>query len=278
MIAAGGFQHAVLDGPLAVAALVALLAGVVSFLSPCVLPLVPGYLSYVTGLTGPDVSVDTTSSDTSTGVSIGPGGGVATAVRSASKVRTFAGASLFVLGFSVVFVSYGALFGGLGRALFVHQRLIERILGAVTILLGLAFIGLIPGLQRELRIHRLPSAGLLGAPLLGVVFGLGWTPCVGPTLGAVESLAFTSASAGKGAFLSAVYCIGLGVPFVLAAFGFRWLVGTFAAIRRHAVWVTRIGGVLLVVLGVLLVGGWWDHLMDTMRAWAGSHGGLGTSV
>lgn len=278
MIAAGGFQQAVLDGPLAVAALVALLAGVVSFLSPCVLPLVPGYLSYVTGLTGPDVSVDTTSSDASTGASIGPGGGVATAVRSASKVRTFAGASLFVLGFSVVFVSYGALFGGLGRALFVHQRLIERILGAVTILLGLAFIGLIPGLQRELRIHRLPSAGLLGAPLLGVVFGLGWTPCVGPTLGAVESLAFTSASAGKGAFLSAVYCIGLGVPFVLAAFGFRWLVGTFAAIRRHAVWVTRIGGVLLVVLGVLLVGGWWDHLMDTMRAWAGSHGGLGTSV
>lgn len=278
MIAAGGFQHAVLDGPLAVAALVALLAGVVSFLSPCVLPLVPGYLSYVTGLTGPDVSVDTTSSYTSTGASTGPGGGVATAVRSASKVRTFAGASLFVLGFSVVFVSYGALFGGLGRALFVHQRLIERILGAVTILLGLAFIGLIPGLQRELRIHRLPSAGLLGAPLLGVVFGLGWTPCVGPTLGAVESLAFTSASAGKGAFLSAVYCIGLGVPFVLAAFGFRWLVGTFAAIRRHAVWVTRIGGVLLVVLGVLLVGGWWDHLMDTMRAWAGSHGGLGTSV
>ncbi|MGI9092863.1 MAG: cytochrome c biogenesis CcdA family protein [Mycobacteriales bacterium] len=260
----GSFEHAVVSGPLLVAALVALVAGVVSFLSPCVLPLVPGYLSYVTGLTGPEPAAG--------------GGGIAVTRRTASRSRTFAGAWLFVLGFTAVFVSYGALFGGLGRALLVHQRPIERILGVVTILLGLAFAGLVPGLQRELRVHRLPSAGLLGAPVLGVVFGLGWTPCVGPTLGAVQTLAFSTASAGKGAFLSAVYCIGLGVPFVLAAFGFRWLVGAFAAVRRHAAWVTRIGGVLLVVLGVLLVGGWWDEMMTWMRAWAGSHAGIGTSV
>jgi cytochrome c-type biogenesis protein len=183
-----------------------------------------------------------------------------------------------VLGFTVVFVSYGAAFGGLGRALFSHQRVIEQVLGAVTVVLGLAFLGLIPGLQRELRVHRLPSAGLLGAPVLGVVFGLGWTPCVGPTLGAVQTLAFNSASAGRGALLSVAYCVGLGVPFVLAAFGFRWLVGAFAAVRRHSMWVTRVGGALLVVLGVLVLTGWWDQWMTYLRAWAGIHSGLGTSL
>ncbi len=276
------FAHAVADGPLIVGALVAALAGLVSFLSPCVLPLVPGYLSYVTGLAGTQQAGGST-------VDVGPapagGGGAAVATATTTtrrangtRARTFAGAALFVLGFTVVFVSYGAAFGGLGRALFSHQRVIEQVLGVVTVLLGLAFLGLVPGAQREFRLHRLPSAGLLGAPLLGVVFGLGWTPCVGPTLGAVQTLAFNSASAGRGALLSVAYCIGLGVPFVLAAFGFRWLVGAFAAVRRHSMWVTRVGGALLVILGVLVLTGWWDELMSYLRAWAGTHSGLGTSL
>ncbi len=284
-VAAGvgaSFAHTVADGPLIVGALVAALAGLVSFLSPCVLPLVPGYLSYVTGLAGTQQATESTV-DAAPAPAGGGGAAVATATTttrqaSGTRARTFAGAALFVLGFTVVFVSYGAAFGGLGRALFSHQRVIEQVLGVVTVLLGLAFLGLIPRAQRELRLHRLPSAGLLGAPLLGVVFGLGWTPCVGPTLGAVQTLAFNSASAGRGALLSVAYCVGLGVPFVLAAFGFRWLVGAFAAVRRHSIWVTRVGGALLVILGVLVLTGWWDQLMAYLRAWAGTHTGLGTSL
>jgi cytochrome c-type biogenesis protein len=262
MISAAGvgesFAGTVTDGPLIVAALVAAVAGLVSFLSPCVLPLVPGYLSYVTGLTGAEVS-SASSGD----------GAVATKVRSA---RTLAGAALFVLGFTVVFVSYGAFFGGLGRGLIDHQVAIERVLGAVVIVLGVAFLGGVPWLQREARIHRLPAAGLLGAPLLGLVFGLGWTPCIGPTLGAVETLAFDSASAGRGALLSVAYCLGLGIPFVLVAFGFRWLAGTLTVIRRHTVWVMRIGGGMMIAIGLLLLTGIWDTWMIWLRSYLAEHG------
>jgi cytochrome c-type biogenesis protein len=191
--------------------------------------------------------------------------------------RTFVGAALFVLGFTAVFVSLGTFFGTLGARLLQHQELIERVLGGVVVLLGLAFLGLLPGLQREVRFHRLPATGLLGAPLLGVVFGLGWTPCIGPTLGAVQTLAYSSASAGRGALLSAAYCLGLGLPFLLAASGFRWLLGVFGAVRRHAVWVTYAGGGLLVVLGLLLLTGAWGHLMNELRSWVGTSG-LGTSL
>jgi cytochrome c-type biogenesis protein len=246
------FASTVADGPLLVAALVAALVGLVSFLSPCVLPLVPGYLSYVTGLAGAE----------SRGT---------TQVRTARR-RTLAGAALFVLGFTVVFVSYGALFGGLGRALIEHQQAIERTLGALVIVLGIAFLGGIPWLQREARIHRLPSAGILGAPLLGVVFGLGWTPCIGPTLAAVESLAFNSASSGRGALLSVAYCLGLGIPFVLVAFGFGWLASTLQVVRRHTVWVMRVGGGLMIAIGFLLLTGVWDHWMIWLRAYLGNHG------
>jgi cytochrome c-type biogenesis protein len=228
---------------------------------------VPGYLSYVGGLSGTEADAPT---DGTTA-----GGGVATRARVRS--RTVLGAMLFVLGFTAVFVTYGVLFGRLGAALIEHQRLLERILGVVVILLGLAFLGWLPGVSRELRIHRFPSAGLVGAPLLGIVFGLGWTPCIGPTLGAVQSLALSTAGAGRGAALSAAYCIGLGVPFVLVAVGARWLVRSLAVVRRHANVVTYVGGGLLVVLGLLLVTGLWGEMTIQLTSRVGQTG-LGTSL
>jgi cytochrome c-type biogenesis protein len=262
------FARIVTGGPFVVAAVVAALAGLVSFLSPCVLPLVPGYLSYVGGLTGTEATEATATS---------PSGDGAVATRTRVRSRTVLGAVLFVLGFTVVFVAYGVLFGRLGSLLIEHQRLLERILGVVVILLGLAFLGWLPGVSRELRIHRFPAAGLLGAPLLGVVFGLGWTPCIGPTLGAVQSLALSTAGARRGAALSAAYCLGLGVPFVLVAIGARWLVSALGVVRRHANVVTYVGGGLLVVLGLLLVTGLWGEMTIELTSRVGQTG-LGTSL
>jgi cytochrome c-type biogenesis protein len=249
------FANAVTDGPLLVAAPVAAAAGLVSFLSPCVLPLVPGYLSYVTGLSGADLAEDRAQGDVL----------VRTAVQ---RTRVLAGSSLFVLGFSVVFVSEGLLFGQLGSLLLDHRKGIEQVLGVMTIVMGLAFMGFIPGLQREVRIHRLPAAGIAGAPLLGVLFGVGWTPCLGPTLAAVQGLAYTQASAGRGALLTAAYCLGLGIPFILTGLAFRRALGAFAAVKRHYAVVMGIGGGLLVVIGVLLVTGLWDQLMIHLRVLA----------
>ncbi|MCU1672048.1 MAG: cytochrome c biosis protein transrane region [Frankiales bacterium] len=240
------FADAVTDGPLLVAAPVAAAAGLVSFLSPCVLPLVPGYLSYVTGLSGADLA------DREDPLVVHRG-------------RVVVGAGLFVLGFSVVFVSEGLLFGSLGGLLLDHREAVQRGLGVVTIVLGLAFMGFVPGLQREVRVHRLPAAGLAGAPLLGVLFGVGWTPCLGPTLAAVQGLAYTQASAGRGALLTFAYCLGLGIPFLLTAFAFRRALGAFAVVKRHYGVVMAVGGGLLVVIGVLLVTGLWDQLMEHLR-------------
>jgi cytochrome c-type biogenesis protein len=274
------FAEVVTDGPLLLAALVAAVAGLVSFLSPCVLPLVPGYLSYVTGLSG----TESRAQDGDRSAGDGPGddtpAGGALAVRSRTRAvrnRTVVGAMLFVLGFTLVFVTYGVLFGRLGSLLFDHQRTLERVLGVVVVLLGLAFLGVLPGTSREFRIHRFPAAGLAGAPLLGVVFGLGWTPCIGPTLGAVQSLALSQAGAGRGAALSAAYCLGLGVPFVLVALGTRWLVGALGVVRRHANVVTYVGGGLLVLLGVLLITGLWGELTIELTSRVGQTG-LGTQL
>ena len=262
----------VTDGPLLVAAAVAALVGLVSFASPCVLPLVPGYLSYVTGLVG---------SGARTAAAPAPGGAGATATSTATAVRTdersprgrmVLGALLFVLGFTVVFVAVGTAFGGLGRLLVQYDDVITRVMGLVVIVVGLAFLGWLPLLQRTARLSVRPAAGLAGAPLLGVVFGLGWTPCLGPTLSAVYSLAYTEATAGRGALLSVAYCLGLGIPFVLVALGARWAVGATTFLRRHARAVTRFGGAVLVVVGLLLVTGAWTEMMAWLRAWLAATG------
>jgi len=219
------FSGLVTDGPLLVAAGVAALVGLISFASPCVLPLVPGYLAYVSGLVGAPAEEPA------------PGaGGTATAVRTgvSPHTRTVLGAVLFVLGFTAVFVAFGAAFGGLGRLMLQHADLLNRVFGVVTIVVGLGFLGWLPLLQRTSRLSARPAAGLAGAPLLGVVFGLGWTPCLGPTLSAVYSLAFSEATAARGALLGVAYCLGLGVPFVLVALGARWAMG-----RRRSCGGTR---------------------------------------
>ncbi|KDN84881.1 cytochrome C biogenesis protein ResC [Kitasatospora cheerisanensis KCTC 2395] len=245
LAAAGvGYNETVGSGALMLALPIALAAGLVSFFSPCVLPLVPGYLSYVTGFSAADLSD----------------------ARGARRGRMLAGSLLFVLGFAAVFVSGGALFGSFGQTLQEHQRVISIVMGCLTVLMGLAFMGLLPGFtMRELRSHRRPAVGLAGAPLLGVVFGLGWTPCMGPTLGAIQSLAFSQASAGRGALLMAVYCLGLGVPFVVAALAFRKALGAFGWVKRHYQWVLRIGGGMLVAVGLALVTGAWDALVNQLQ-------------
>ncbi len=235
-----GIADAIATGGLWLALPIAFAAGVVAFLSPCVLPLAPGYVSYITGLTGAEL-----------------------ADREGRHGQVLAGSVLFVLGFSVVFVSYGALFGGIGDVLLAYADPISRVLGVGVI--ALAFMGLIPGLQREWRMHRLPTWGVAGAPLLGLLFAIGWTPCIGPTLTAVQTLAFSQASAARGAILSLFYCLGLGLPFVLLAVAFSRFAGALGWVRRHYVWVMRIGGGLLIVVGLLLVTGLWTDLTIWLR-------------
>jgi cytochrome c-type biogenesis protein len=237
-------NRTVFSGALLLALPIAVLGGLVSFFSPCVLPLVPGYLSYVTGVTG-------------------------TYLAEARRGRMALGASLFVLGFTVVFVSGGALFGFFGQTLQDHKDTLSKVLGVLMILMGVFFMGLLPGMtQREFRFHRRPTAGLAGAPLLGALFGIGWTPCIGPTLSAVQSLSFQQASAGRGALLTVAYCAGLGIPFVLTAIAFRKALGAFGWVKRHYVWVMRIGGTMMIVTGVLLLTGAWDRLVQEMQTWS----------
>jgi cytochrome c-type biogenesis protein len=239
-VLASGFSDTVTDGAMIPAAGVALVVGVIGFLSPCVLPLVPGYLSYVAGLAGAEDTVG-------------------------RPRRMVVGALLFVLGFTAVFVATGALFGTLGSSISVHHLLLERIFGLVTVGMGLVFLGQFRFLQRELKVHRLPQAGLVGAPLLGLTFGLAWTPCLTPTFGAVYAMAASQGTAGRGAVLSAVYCLGLGVPFVLVALGLGWVSGALTIVRRHGRLVSQVGGAVLIVMGVLLFSGIWDHWMNYLR-------------
>jgi cytochrome c-type biogenesis protein len=234
------FHHQALSGSLVLAIPVALVAGLVSFFSPCVIPLLPGYLSYATGLSGADLE-------------------------HARRGRMLAGALLFVLGFSAVYVVIGFTAGSLGTWLVRSRSQLEVVLGIILILLGLAFAGLVPFLQRDVRVHTVPAVGLGAAPLLGFLFGLGWTPCVGPTLSAILTLGFDQGTAGRGALLAAVYCLGLGVPFIVAALAYRRALGAFRVVRRHQQWVTRIGGAMLVVVGLALVTGWWDQAVTWLQ-------------
>jgi cytochrome c-type biogenesis protein len=238
------FSDTVSSGNLLLAAPVAVLAGLVSFFSPCVVPLLPGYLSYVSGVAAQDLE-------------------------SARRGRLLAGALLFVLGFSAVFVLGGALFGSVGLELRQYQDTLALVTGVLVILLGLVFIGFVPFLQREGRVHAVPTVGLAIAPVLGVFFGLGWTPCIGPTLAAVLGLSFATddATAARGAFLAFTYCLGLGIPFVLAALGFGKFMHALSWFRRHQRAVSVIGGSLLIAVGIMLVTGWWNDLVGEMQTW-----------
>jgi cytochrome c-type biogenesis protein len=183
-----------------------------------------------------------------------------------------AGTLLFIAGFSAVFITTGVLAAAVGQSLQRHARAVEVVVGALILLLGLAFLGLVPGLQRELRIHRLPAAGLLGAPVFGAVFALSWIPCVGPTLAAVLGLATTGGDTGRAVVLAAAYCLGIGLPFVAFGVGFRRLIGVFAAVRRNSQWVTRIGGAMLILVGLALVTGGWSDFTIWLRTTFGAGG------
>ena len=279
-----GVIQLVTSGPLILALPVAAAAGAVTFLSPCCLPLVPGYLSFVTGMAGasgpqpapvagdpPGQAASVGVAPSSVAVAARPAvsaGSVIPAPPPAPRARVIAGTALFVLGFSVVFVAYGAALGGLGHLLTGHARLLTQILGVLTILLGLLFAGAFDRFSFAGRIVRpaaRPKAGLAGAPLLGVMFGLGWTPCIGPTLTAVLALSAASGTAARGALLAFVYAIGLGVPFLLVAFGFQLAMQTFAFARRHARLITRVGGAMLICVGVLEVTGAWSTFMGWLQ-------------
>jgi cytochrome c-type biogenesis protein len=227
---------ALLPASLFVAIPVAIAAGLISFLSPCVLPLLPGYVAFLSGATG---RIEGRS----------------------GRGRAFVGSLAFVLGFSLVFVSFGALFGGLGSELKTHERLLQEIFGVVTIALGLFFAGWWPStwLQRERRVHHVPRVSVLGAGALGFTFALGWTACIGPTLAAILGLAASSsgATALRGSILAFFYCLGLGVPFVVAALATEWMATASTWFRRHAKVIGIVGGVLLIVIGVCEVTGWW---------------------
>ncbi|HXP18150.1 MAG TPA: cytochrome c biogenesis CcdA family protein [Streptosporangiaceae bacterium] len=335
-----GVASLVSSGPLLLAIPVAAAAGAVTFLSPCVLPLVPGFLSYITGMSGVEVSAEAgaggqagVGGETGAGGLPGAGGeaGVgglpapgeplgpgavpgaaglaeAVAVKSASwmasgtagmgdaggrpvagqasaasasrptaragvrpsRRRAVLGTALFVLGFSALFATYGVAFGGLGTALLSHQRGLTQLLGALLIVLGLLFAGVFDRFSFAGRIVKpsiRPRAGLASAPLLGVLFGLGWSPCIGPTLGAVLTLAYTTGTAARGALLAFVYGLGIGIPFLIVAFAFERGMALFGFARRHARMITRIGGLLLIGVGVLEVTGAWTSAV----AWLQTH-------
>jgi cytochrome c-type biogenesis protein len=276
-----GVAQFVTSGPLILALPVAAAAGAVTFLSPCCLPLVPGYLSFVTGMAGAGGSPVTTepASEVVPAAAGADGAGVAVAAPPLAAAatatvpprgRVVAGTALFVLGFSLVFVAYGAALGGLGHLLTGHARLLTQVLGGLTIVLGLLFAGALDRFSFAGRIVRpsaRPRAGLAGAPLLGVMFGLGWTPCIGPTLTAVLALSASTGTVGRGAVLAFVYALGLGVPFLLVSFGFSVAMRAFAFFRRRARLVTRIGGAMLVCVGLLEVTGAWT----TFMAWLQVH-------
>ena len=231
----------VLTGSLLLAIPIAVLAGLVSFASPCVVPLVPGYLGYVSGMAGADAK--------------------------RSRPRLVLGVLLFIAGFSAVFIALSVVVTTLGAQVQAQLDVITRILGVVVILMGLAFMGAVPFLQAERRMHVSPRAGLAGAPLLGVAFGLGWAPCIGPTLSAVLALSLTEGSQARGVVLAIAYCLGLGLPFLALAFWIEHSSKVLGWLRKHRLGLMRFGGAMLIVLGILLVTGLWGSLTNLLQGW-----------
>ena len=240
------WAQSAVGGSMVLALPVALLAGLVSFFSPCVVPLLPGYLSYATGLGAAEVIEGT-----------------------ARRGRMLAGTSLFVLGIAAVFVTTGAVVGRLGVTVLSHADLISRILGVVVIGLGLVFLGVLRIGQRDLRLHRVPAVGVAAAPLLGVVFALGWTPCIGPTLGVVYTLAFNEGTALRGGLLAFVFALGLGVPFIVAGLVYTKMARAIGFLQRHQLTLMRVGGVMLIAVGLLLVSGLWPRITSEIRDYFG---------
>ena len=267
------------SGPLLLAMPVAVAAGAVTFLSPCCLPLVPGYLSFITGMSGADAAVATEDGAAEGGEAVLAGGSGAVGTRTRATAagpaarprgRMVAGTVLFVLGFSAVFALIGLAVGGIGSLLLTHSAGITRILGGVTIILGLLFFGAFDRFMFAGRVFKpsfRPRAGLAGAPLLGVLFGIGWSPCIGPTLTAVLALSASSGGAARGAFLAFLYGLGLGIPFLLVAVAFQRMMNVLDFFRRNGRLVSRIGGVLLVAVGVLEATGAWTSVI----AWLHTH-------
>ncbi|MCT1615673.1 cytochrome c biogenesis protein CcdA [Kocuria indica] len=237
------FAEVILDGSLIAALPVALLAGFVSFASPCVLPLVPGYLGYITGLTGVDL-------------------------REQRRGRILTGVVLFVLGFSAVFVLMSVVLAQLGAfAWLLGQQWIMVVLGILVMLMGVVFMGGFSWFQRDRKIERRPPPGLWGAPLLGMTFGLGWAPCIGPTFAAVQALVYVDgASTGKAVVLTTAYCLGLGVPFVLIALALRRGMGAVSFFRRHRLTLQRVGGAVLMLIGAAMATGVWSALVSWVQS------------
>lgn len=235
-----GIDQLVGGGQLFVAIPIALLAGFLSFLSPCILPLVPGYLGYVGGLTGPDGKHD--------------------------RSRLLLGVGLFILGFMVVFVATMAAAGAVGIWLVIYGDIIVRFAGVLVIVLGLVFVGQFSFFQRTVKPRWVPATGIAGAPLLGIVFGLGWTPCLGPTLVTITALSLNTASATQGAILGVFYSLGLGIPFLLVAIGFGWVATSVSWVKKHLRVINIVGGSILVLIGVLMVSGLWSMLMSELGA------------
>jgi cytochrome c-type biogenesis protein len=248
----------ILSGPYLLAALLAVAAGAVSFASPCVVPLVPGYLAYLASLVG---------SESAVGASV-DAGGHRTQVAAGVRTRAVLATALFVIGFTVVFLIQSVVVVGLSRTLLANTDLLMRIGGAVTVVMGVAMLGLIRPLQAERRLHIRPAGRYLGAPLLGAVFALGWTVCLGPTLVGVLSLASATdwgGSAWRGISLVLFYCAGLGLPFIAVAFGFGWAAGALAVLRRHSRTIQIVGAVALIVLGLLMLTGAWGSFIAWLQ-------------
>lgn len=240
----------IVDGALWLAIPVALVAGLISFLSPCVLPLVPGYLGFIGG-------------------SVAPRGAGSSAVK-AGRGRLLGGVLLFIAGFTVVFMTVTILGGAAGRFFIQYGDLITRIMGVVIILLGLVFIGMFGVAQRTLRPQLRGNVGLIGAPLLGLAMGIGWTPCIGPTLTAIVSVSWNLGDPWRAAWLGLAYSLGLGIPFILIALGLGWATRSVAFLRRHIRVVNIIGGLMLVALGLLMVTGFWGQIMSRLGAVIGN--------